>query len=119
MSKSVESTRRELFEEKYPPTEGVEWNPHNKRYEAFTAFDRSRQHSCDWQNDMLEVFNAALDAVQGCGYQIVPIVPTEEMLSSVTTSKHPVLRKEVMKMAEQDYKLMLSNAPDYLGIKVK
>jgi len=62
--KTVEERRRELFEQKYTPDDGVEWNPHNSKYETFSFFDRSRQHHCDWQNDMLEVFNAALDFVE-------------------------------------------------------
>jgi hypothetical protein len=102
MSKSVEQTRRELFKEWF---DSLVWPMCEKC---------SKSEYIAW-----EAFNAALDAVETLGYRIVPVTPTEKMLNSVTTSKHPILRKEVMRMVAEDYKLMLDNAPDYLGLKIK
>jgi len=45
------------------------------------------------------------------GYALVPVKPTPEMLSAVTTSKHEGLRVEAMRMAAEDYKAMLAAAP--------
>ena len=49
---------RAAFEVQFPLEDGVEWNEADQRYEAFTAFDRSRQHAVDWQNSMLEVWQS-------------------------------------------------------------
>lgn len=45
------------------------------------------------------------------GWKLVPVEPTDEMLQSVTTSKHEALRAEVMRMAGEDYRAMLAAAP--------
>lgn len=45
------------------------------------------------------------------GWKLVPIEPTDEMLQSVTTSKHEGIRAEVMRMAGEDYRTMLAAAP--------
>lgn len=45
-------------------------------------------------------------------YKVVPVEPSEEMLSAVTTSKYPPLREEAMKLAKDDYKNMLAASPD-------
>ncbi len=45
------------------------------------------------------------------GFKLVPIEPTQEMLASCTTSTFEPLRREVMSMAEEDYRKMLAAAP--------
>ena len=56
MSKSVESTRRELFEAWANKEGWVDCSP------------------C--RDELMEAFNAALDAVENMGYRIVPVTPT-------------------------------------------
>lgn len=80
---------RVAFEAKFPPEDGVEWNDGDQRYEAFTAFDRSRQHAVDWQNSMLEVWqararlNAGRAVAVPDGYVMVPVEPTPAMRAAI------------------------------------
>lgn len=106
--------------------EGVEYLPDSKFQDEFQvwweeegqyvrsgggAYERTFAFQA-WRHLMPKLVSA-LQASSGIpdGWKLVPVEPTEEMLASVTTSKHEMLRAEVMRMAADDYRKMLAAAP--------